>query len=109
MKPAFFETVVATRRSVMVGFHGPEQCRCFRSRDMTPASQYEMQILQADMRMLLTLDDKSIELFPGYAVLHTDSLATLSGWREVMQEGGRPHRLVNNLYGYRQEVNNPDW
>lgn len=86
---------------------------------MTPASQYEMQILQADMRMLLAVDDNAIELFPGasagdlagkpYAVLHTDSLATLSGWREVMQEGGRPHRLVNNLYGYRQEVNNPDW
>ena len=86
---------------------------------MTPATRYEMQILQADMRMLLAVDDSAIELFPGkpaggapgqpYAVLHTDSLATLCGWREVMQEGARPHRLVNNLYGYRQEVNNPDW
>ncbi|MEX3936487.1 hypothetical protein AB4Y32_32750 [Paraburkholderia phymatum] len=87
---------------------------------MTPASQYEMQILQADIRMLLTVDDDAIELFPGattgggtvgkpYAVLHTDSLATLCGWREAMQEGGRPYRLLNNLYGYRQEVNNPDW
>ncbi|MEM5344827.1 hypothetical protein [Paraburkholderia azotifigens] len=87
---------------------------------MTPATLYEMQILQTDMRMLIAVDDAAIELFPGaaassdltgkpYAVLHTDSLATLSGWREVMQEGGRPHRLVNNVYGYRQEVNNPDW
>ncbi|MBP0589813.1 hypothetical protein J8I87_08805 [Paraburkholderia sp. LEh10] len=86
---------------------------------MTPVTKYEMQILQADMRMLLAVDDKAIELVTAkvaggeagkcYAVLHTDSLATLCGWREVMQEGGRPHRLVNNLYGYRQEVNNPDW
>ncbi|MBN3759025.1 hypothetical protein G3N95_39375 [Paraburkholderia sp. Tr-20389] len=87
---------------------------------MTPATRYEMQILQTDMRMLIAVDDAAIELFPGaaassdvagkpYAVLHTDSLAILSGWREVMQAGGRPHRLVNNVYGYRQEVNNPDW
>jgi hypothetical protein len=87
---------------------------------MTSATRYEMQILQTDMRMLLTADDTAIELFPAstaldgmagkpYAVLHTDSLATLSGWREVMQEGGRPHRLVNTVYGYLQEVNNPDW
>jgi hypothetical protein len=81
-------------------------------------TQYEMQILQADMRMLLALDDNAIELFPGtsagatgnaYAALHTDSLATLSGWREVLQASGRPHRLVNHAYGYRQEVNNPNW
>ena len=82
---------------------------------MTPATRYEMQILQTDVRMLLAVDDAVIELFPGaaasssIAVLHTDSLATLSGWREVMQAGGRPHRLVNTVYGYRQEVNNPDW
>ncbi|MBN3764774.1 hypothetical protein [Burkholderia sp. Ac-20365] len=87
---------------------------------MTPATLYEMQILQTDMRMLLAVDDTAIEFFPGtstsgdisgkpYAVLHTDSLATLSNWREAMQAGGRPHRLVNNVYGYRQEVNNPDW
>jgi hypothetical protein len=82
---------------------------------MTPATRYEMQVLQTDVRMLLAVDDAVVELFPdavassGIAVLHTDSLATLSGWREVMQEGGRPHRLVNNVYGYRQEVNNPDW
>lgn len=87
---------------------------------MTPATRYEMQILQTDMRMLIAVDDTAIEFIPGtaasgdiagkpYAVLHTDSLATLSGWREVMQAGGRPHRLVNNAYGYRQEVNNPDW
>jgi hypothetical protein len=87
---------------------------------MTPATRYEMQILQTDMRMLIAVDDIAIEFIPGtsasgdiagkpYAVLHTDSLATLSGWREVMQAGGRPHRLVNTAYGYRQEVNNPDW
>ena len=87
---------------------------------MTPATRYEMQILQTDVRMLLAVDDNAIERFPGkpasvgvagkpYAVLHTDSLATLNGWREVMQEGGRPHRVVNNLYGYHQEMNNPDW
>ena len=71
---------------------------------MTPATRYEMQILQTDMRMLIAVDDTAIEFIPGtsasgdiagkpYAVLHTDSLATLSGWREVMQAGGRPHRL----------------
>ncbi|MEI6001891.1 hypothetical protein H3V53_33515 [Paraburkholderia bengalensis] len=87
---------------------------------MKAATRYEMQILQTDMRMLFALDENAIELVCGgptidgmvgkpYAVLHTDSLATLCGWREVMQEGGRPHRLVNNVYGYRQEVNNPDW
>ncbi|OUL78585.1 hypothetical protein [Paraburkholderia hospita] len=87
---------------------------------MTSATRYEMQILQTDMRMLIAVDDTAIEFISGtaasgdvagkpYAVLHTDSLATLSGWREVMQAGGRPHRLVNNAYDYRQEVNNPDW
>lgn len=80
-------------------------------------TQYEMQILQADMRMLLAVDENAIERMPTdrtstghpYVVLHTDSLATLSGWREVLQANGRPHRLVNHAYGYRQEVNNPDW
>ncbi|HVE09639.1 MAG TPA: hypothetical protein VNE00_20460 [Paraburkholderia sp.] len=78
-------------------------------------TQYEMQVLQADMNMLIVARDDAIELFPAgidgkaYAALHTDSLAELSGWREVLQAGGRPHRLVNHAYGYRQEVNNPDW
>jgi hypothetical protein len=79
-------------------------------------TQYEMQVLQADISMLSTNEDDPIEFFPGagangkaYAVLHTNSLAELSGWREVLQASGRPHRLVNRAYDYRQEVNNPDW
>ena len=87
-------------------------------------TQYEMQVLQADIRMLLTTGETAgetpggdpIEFFPGtgangkaYAVLHTNSLAELAGWREVLQASGRPHRLVNRAYDYRQEVNNPDW
>jgi len=78
-------------------------------------TQYEMQVLQADVNMLVVARDNAIELFPAgtdgkaYAALHTDSLAELSGWREVLQADGRPHRLVNHAYGYRQEVNNPDW
>jgi hypothetical protein len=79
-------------------------------------TQYEMQVLQADISMLIVAADNAIELVPAidangraYAALRTNSLAELSGWREVLQAGGRPHRLVNHAYGYRQEVNNPDW
>jgi hypothetical protein len=79
-------------------------------------TQYEMQLLQADIRMLALTGADPIELFPGsgpdgkaYAVLHTNSLAELASWREVLQASGRPHRLVNRAYDYRQEVNNPDW
>jgi hypothetical protein len=79
-------------------------------------TQYEMQVLQADMNMLIVAASNAIELFPAaggdgkaYAALHTNSLAELSGWREVLQADSRPHRLVNHTYGYRQEVNNPDW
>jgi hypothetical protein len=79
-------------------------------------TQYEMQVLQADMTMLIVARENAIELCPAasadgraYVSLHTDSLAELSGWREVLQAGGRPHRLVNHAYGHRQEVNNPDW
>jgi hypothetical protein len=79
-------------------------------------TQYEMQVLQTDIRMLLIAEDDPIELFPGdgkdgkpYAALHTDSLAELSSWREVLQANGRPHRLFNHAYDYRQEVNDPDW
>ncbi|APR35835.1 hypothetical protein [Paraburkholderia sp. SOS3] len=83
-------------------------------------TQYEMQVLQADIRMLLATADATggepIEVVPGtgangkaYAVLHTNSLAELASWREVLQASGRPHRLVNRAYDYRQEVNDPDW
>ncbi|CAB3755438.1 hypothetical protein [Paraburkholderia solisilvae] len=79
-------------------------------------TQYEIQVLQADVSMLPVAGREPIEFFPGsgpdgkpYAALHTNSLAELNGWREVLQAGGRPHRLVNHAYGYRQEVNDPDW
>ncbi|MDQ7977602.1 hypothetical protein QYH69_10165 [Paraburkholderia sp. SARCC-3016] len=83
-------------------------------------TQYEMQVLQADIRMLLATGDATgddpIEVVAGtgangkaYAVLHTNSLAELASWREVLQANGRPHRLVNRAYDYRQEVNDPDW
>ncbi len=75
-----------------------------------------MQVLQTDMRMLSLARDDAIDLIPAtspsgqaYAALHTDSLAVLCGWREALQADSRPHRLVNHAYGYRQEVNNPDW
>jgi hypothetical protein len=79
-------------------------------------TQYEIQVLQADIRMLPVVDGEPIEFFSGsgpdskpYAALRTNSLTELNGWREVLQAGGRPHRLVNHAYGYRQEVNDPDW
>ena len=53
-------------------------------------TQYEMQVLQADIRMLSIDGHDPIEFFPGagangqaYAVLHTDSLAELSGCLKV--------------------------
>ncbi|MFC0399403.1 hypothetical protein [Paraburkholderia rhizosphaerae] len=79
-------------------------------------TQYEMQLLQTDVRMLMIADGGPIEFFPGdgqngkaYAALHTNSLAELSSWREVLQASGRPHRLFNHAYDYRQEFNDPDW
>jgi hypothetical protein len=103
--PAFLE-----RRLL---FHRAGLFKIFRSTRMT---QYEMQVSQADIRMLIVAGDNAIEMLRAasvdgkpYAALHTDSLAELNGWREVLQAGGRPHRLVNHAYGYRQEVNNPDW
>jgi hypothetical protein len=79
-------------------------------------TQYEVQVLPVDAQLLLEVREGMLELVPAsrnggkaYAALHTDSLATLNTWREVLEEGSRPHRLVNHAYGHRQEANGPDW